>query len=148
MPRLRRQRRTQRRGETRQAASLPVDLTARSDFTLNLLKFISLMPLYEYKCKKCGHRFEKIVKFSDKPLKKCPECGGAVEQLISASTVQFKGAGWYVNDYAKKGASSSKPSESESGSKDTSKETKDSKETKETKKEEKPKAETSTKKQK
>jgi putative FmdB family regulatory protein len=86
------------------------------------------MPLYEYQCKKCGHRFEKIRKFSDKPIKKCPECGGAVEQLLSAPAVQFKGSGWYVTDYAKK---SSAPA-SESGSK-------------ETKKEDKPKAETSAK---
>ena len=107
------------------------------------------MPLYEYECKKCGHRFEKILKFSDKPMKKCPDCGGAVEQLISAPTVQFKGAGWYVTDYAKKGTtSSSKSSEGEGGSKDTSKESKDSKDSKDTKKDEKPKAETSSKKQK
>ena len=61
------------------------------------------MPLYEYLCKKCGHRFEKLRMFSDKPIKKCPECGGAVEQLISASSVQFKGSGWYVTDYGGKG---------------------------------------------
>ena len=86
------------------------------------------MPLYEYECKKCGHRFEKILKFSDKPMKKCPDCGGVVEQLISAPTVQFKGAGWYVTDYAKKGtSSSSKASESDGGSKDNSKDGKDSK---------------------
>jgi putative FmdB family regulatory protein len=60
------------------------------------------MPLYEYECKKCHHRFEKIRKFSDPPMKKCPECGGAVEQLLSAPAVQFKGSGWYVTDYAKK----------------------------------------------
>ena len=60
------------------------------------------MPLYEYECKKCGHRFEKIQKFSDKMVKKCPECGGQVEQMISAPAVQFKGTGWYVTDYAKK----------------------------------------------
>jgi putative FmdB family regulatory protein len=67
------------------------------------------MPLYEYLCKKCGHRFEKIQKFSDRLIKKCPECGGAVEQVISAPAVQFKGSGWYVTDYAKKpsGGSSS-----------------------------------------
>ncbi len=100
------------------------------------------MPLYEYQCKKCGHRFEKILKFSDKPIKKCPDCGGAVEQLISAPTVQFKGGGWYVTDYAKKGVSSAKASESDSGSKDTAKDSK------ETKKEEKPKAETTHKKHK
>jgi len=60
------------------------------------------MPLYEYQCTKCGHRFEKIQKFSDKMIKKCPECGGRVEQLVSAPAVQFKGSGWYVTDYAKK----------------------------------------------
>jgi putative FmdB family regulatory protein len=114
------------------------------------------MPLYEYECKKCKHRFEKILKFSDKPMKKCPDCGGAVEQLISAPTVQFKGAGWYVTDYAKKGTSSpSKSSDGEGGSKDSSKdkdkdtkETKDSKDSKESKKEDKPKAESSSKKNK
>jgi putative FmdB family regulatory protein len=74
------------------------------------------MPLYEYECKKCGHRFEKIQKFSDKMVKKCPECGGQVEQMISAPAVQFKGTGWYVTDYAKK--SSSPGSSGDSSSKD------------------------------
>src|SRR5580765_7749716 len=107
------------------------------------------MPLYEYKCKKCGHRFEKILKFSDKPIKKCPDCGGAVEQLISAPTVQFKGAGWYVTDYAKKGTSSPAKSDSDGGHKESAKDkdSKDSKETKEaTKKDDKPKSESSSKK--
>jgi putative FmdB family regulatory protein len=63
------------------------------------------MPLYEYECKKCGHRFEKIQKFSDKMVRTCPECGGQVEQMISAPAVQFKGSGWYVTDYAKKSSS-------------------------------------------
>ena len=61
------------------------------------------MPLYEYQCKKCGHRFERIRKFSDPPVKKCPECGGKVAQLMSAPAVHFKGSGWYVSDYARKG---------------------------------------------
>jgi putative FmdB family regulatory protein len=74
------------------------------------------MPLYEYECKKCGHRFEKIQKFSDRMVKKCPECGGQVEQMISAPAVQFKGSGWYVTDYAKK--STSPGSSGDSGSKD------------------------------
>ena len=66
------------------------------------------MPLYEYQCNSCGHRFEKIVKFSDEPIRVCPQCGKeAVEQLLSAPAVQFKGTGWYVTDYAKKSASSS-----------------------------------------
>src|SRR5205814_10011631 len=61
------------------------------------------MPLYEYQCQKCGHRFERIQLFSARMVKKCPECGGKVEQMISAPAVQFKGSGWYVTDYAKKG---------------------------------------------
>jgi putative FmdB family regulatory protein len=85
------------------------------------------MPLYEYECKKCGHRFEKIQKFSDRMVKKCPECGGQVEQMISAPAVQFKGTGWYVTDYAKK-SSSPGSSGGDSSSKDSSsKEKKDDK---------------------
>jgi putative FmdB family regulatory protein len=101
------------------------------------------MPLYEYLCKKCGHRFEKIQKFSDKPVKKCPECGGVVEQVISAPAVQFKGSGWYVTDYAKKSstaASSSSNSNGDSGSKDSKAESSSKPETS-SKKEDKPKAE-------
>ena len=93
------------------------------------------MPLYEYECKKCGHRFEKIQKFSDKMIKKCPECGGRVEQLVSAPAVQFKGSGWYVTDYAKK----SHVPASDSGSKDSKESKKE-----ESKKDDK-KAETSSK---
>ncbi len=73
------------------------------------------MPLYEYLCKKCGHRFERIQKFSDRPVKKCPECGGAVEQVLSAPAVQFKGSGWYVTDYAKKSSASSDKSQDGDG---------------------------------
>jgi putative FmdB family regulatory protein len=72
------------------------------------------VPLYEYECKKCGHRFERIQKFSDKPVTRCPECGGKVEQLLHAPAVQFKGSGWYVTDYARK---SSAGSSTESASK-------------------------------
>jgi len=72
------------------------------------------MPLYEYECKKCHHRFEKIQKFSDPQVKKCPECGGPVEQVISAPAVQFKGSGWYVTDYAKKSSAGSEGSKKES----------------------------------
>jgi putative FmdB family regulatory protein len=96
------------------------------------------MPLYEYQCKKCGHRFEKIQKFSDKPIKKCPECGGPVEQLLSPPAVQFKGSGWYVTDYARKSQATS-----DSGSKD-SRDSKDAK--KEEKKTESTSKETTSKK--
>jgi putative FmdB family regulatory protein len=111
------------------------------------------MPNYEYLCKKCGHRFEQIRKFSDKQLRKCPECGGVIEQVISAPAVQFKGSGWYVTDYAKKGAgsagssSASSSSEGESGAKEA-KDSKDTKDAKDTKKDDKPKSDTSRKKSK
>jgi len=60
------------------------------------------VPLYEYLCKKCKHKFEKIQKFSDRAIKKCPECGGAVEQVLHAPSVHFKGSGFYANDYGSK----------------------------------------------
>ena len=60
------------------------------------------MPLYEYKCVKCGRRTEKIESVSGPHLKKCPHCGGKVEALISPPEIQFKGSGWYVTDYAAK----------------------------------------------
>ncbi len=75
------------------------------------------MPLYEYQCKKCKHRFEKIQKFSDPLLKKCPECGGPLEQLLSPPAVQFKGSGWYVTDYARKGTGSSESGAAGDGAK-------------------------------
>jgi len=80
------------------------------------------MPLYEYECKKCHHRFERIQKFSDPYVKKCPDCAGPVELVVSAPAVQFKGSGWYVNDYAKKPSAASSSSgdsgsRGESGSK-------------------------------
>ena len=74
------------------------------------------MPLYEYECKKCHHRFERIQKFSDPHVKKCPKCGGPIEQVISAPAVQFKGSGWYVSDYARKGGAAEKSSGGEKSS--------------------------------
>ena len=61
------------------------------------------MPLYEYQCDVCGHRFERIQKFSDPPLDTCPACGGPVKKLLSSPAIQFKGSGWYITDYARKG---------------------------------------------
>ena len=63
------------------------------------------MPLHEYECKQCGRRTEKIQKFSDAPLTVCPHCGGALEQLLHAPALSFKGGGWYADLY-----SSAKPS--------------------------------------
>ena len=63
------------------------------------------MPLYEYRCNACGHLFEKIQKFSDPPVDVCPNCGERnVEKLLSSPAIQFKGTGWYITDYARKGA--------------------------------------------
>lgn len=76
------------------------------------------MPLYEYRCQKCGHQFEKIQSFSAPDEKECPVCDGELERLISAPAVQFKGSGWYVTDYAGKGSSKgpAKSAESSNGS--------------------------------
>jgi putative FmdB family regulatory protein len=83
------------------------------------------MPLYEYKCESCGKTFEIIQKFSDTPLEVHDECGGKVIRLISPSALQFKGSGWYVNDYARSGNGQGKEN----------KDGKDSKDSKDTKKE-------------
>jgi putative FmdB family regulatory protein len=97
------------------------------------------VPLYEYLCKVCHHRFEKIQKFSDPLVTECPECGeDEVEKVISAPAVQFKGSGWYVTDYAKKntsqGSSTSKSESSENKSESKSETKKDSAKTSEGKK--------------
>jgi putative FmdB family regulatory protein len=62
------------------------------------------MPLYEYECESCGGTFEVIQKFSDHSVDTCKTCGGKVRRLLSAPAIQFKGTGWYITDYARKGA--------------------------------------------
>ncbi|MFN7926187.1 MAG: FmdB family zinc ribbon protein [Bryobacteraceae bacterium] len=79
------------------------------------------MPLYEYRCHQCGQVFEKMQKFSDEPLTQHPECGGAVERLLSAPALQFKGSGWYITDYARSGGGSKGGEKSESKSESKSK---------------------------
>ena len=61
------------------------------------------MPLYEYECQQCGRRNEVLQKMGDAPLTTCESCGGALRKLFSSPAVQFKGSGWYVTDYARKG---------------------------------------------
>ena len=74
------------------------------------------MPLYEYECDACHHRFEVIQKFSDPPIETCPKCGSAVHKLFSSPAIQFKGSGWYITDYARSGKSEpSGPSKAEGG---------------------------------
>jgi putative FmdB family regulatory protein len=71
------------------------------------------VPLYEYKCLKCGRHTDKIESVAGPHLKRCPHCGGRVESVITAPAIQFKGSGWYVTDYAGKstdgGSKESKP---------------------------------------
>ncbi len=58
------------------------------------------MPFYEYQCAKCGHEEEVLQKISDKPLKKCPECGKlAMKKMVSAAAFRLKGGGWYETDF-------------------------------------------------
>ena len=73
------------------------------------------MPLYEYQCDACSHRFERIQKFSDPPIDTCPTCGGSVRKLISSPAIQFKGSGFYINDYAKKPSGDSGKSSGDGG---------------------------------
>ncbi len=61
------------------------------------------MPLYEYKCQACGEVFEVMQKFADEPLTVHEGCGGSLERLVSPPAFQFKGSGWYITDYARKG---------------------------------------------
>lgn len=91
------------------------------------------MPIYEYDCQKCG-TFETSQKITDKPLAKCPTCKGKVKKLISNTSFQLKGTGWYITDYARKGqngdskgangSTSSSESKSESTSTKSSSESK------------------------
>jgi putative FmdB family regulatory protein len=78
------------------------------------------LPLYAYRCTQCGHKFEKIQNFSADPETVCPKCGGVLERPLTAPRLNFKGAGWYINDYASKSSDSS----SESASSETKPETK------------------------
>ena len=62
------------------------------------------MPIYEYECNACGQVTETLQKFSDPPMETCPECGGHMHKLMSMNSFHLKGSGWYVTDYASKGA--------------------------------------------
>ena len=83
------------------------------------------MPLYEYECTECEHRFELIQRFSDPPAHACPKCGGAVKKLPSSPAIQFKGSGWYITDYAKKGGGASESAAAKADGKGSEKSTGD-----------------------
>jgi putative FmdB family regulatory protein len=78
------------------------------------------MPLYEYQCQSCGKRVEILQRMSDPPSTTCALCGGPQKRLVSAPSVQFKGTGWYVTDYAKKSGGAGKTSEGASAGDDSS----------------------------
>ena len=85
------------------------------------------MPIYEYQCQKCG-TFETTQRITEEPLSKCPTCKGKVKKLISNTSFQLKGTGWYVTDYARKGKDAPKTENGASSSSAESKtETKESK---------------------
>ena len=96
------------------------------------------MPIYEYQCQKCG-TFEVTQRITEKSLSKCPTCKNKVKKLISNTSFQLKGTGWYVTDYARKGQNGdTKTDKAANSSSDSSKESKETKtETKETKTESK-----------
>ena len=81
------------------------------------------MPIYEYNCQKCG-TFETTQKITEKPLSKCPTCKGKVKKLISNTSFQLKGTGWYVTDYARKGKSNGEGNGSKSSSSESKSESK------------------------
>ena len=75
-----------------------------------------VMPIYEYKCLQCGLQVEKRQNVSDDPLTTCEKCHGKLEKQWSLSGFQFKGAGWYVTDYAKdKGSKTEKSEKADAG---------------------------------
>src|SRR6185369_1439613 len=80
------------------------------------------MPVYEYRCQKCGD-FEITQRITDRPLAKCPTCKSKVKRLISNTSFQLKGTGWYITDYARKGQTNGE-SKSDNGSKSSSSESK------------------------
>jgi len=90
------------------------------------------MPIYEYKCDKCGDVFEVRQKFADEPVAVHEKCGGPVHRLMSTPSFNFKGSGWYVTDYGK-GNNGAKKSDKESKEGKEGKENKESKESKESK---------------
>ena len=98
------------------------------------------MPLYEYKCVKCGHRFEKIESVSASETKKCPKCGGRAQRMLAAPAIQFKGSGWYVTDYAAKSTPAASGEGGDSAGKSGEKSEKPADSKKETKSESKPAA--------
>ena len=84
------------------------------------------MPVYEYECQRCG-TFETTQRITDEPLSKCPACKGKVKKLISNTSFQLKGTGWYITDYARKGKDAPKTENGASSSSESKNESKEAK---------------------
>jgi len=92
------------------------------------------MPIYEYECQACGHELEAFQKMSDPALTECPTCHGAsLRKIVSSTSFQLKGTGWYATDFRDKGKPAKKDEASEAKETKETKESKESKDTKETK---------------
>ncbi len=76
------------------------------------------MPIYEYRCNKCGNKIEILQKVSDPPVTTCSKCDGKMSKVISPAGLQFKGSGWYITDYSTKGKQTSEPSRPKKGPSD------------------------------
>ncbi|HXG91769.1 MAG TPA: FmdB family zinc ribbon protein [Blastocatellia bacterium] len=85
------------------------------------------MPIYEYICEKCGSHIEVLQKVSDAPLKRCQKCRGRLEKIVSRTSFQLKGGGWYVTDYSRKSSAASDKSEKSGDKKSESAASPDSK---------------------
>lgn len=72
------------------------------------------MPIYEYRCTKCGRTFETMQKMSDAPLETCEACSGPLEKLYSRTSFQLAGGGWYSSGYSKGSSPGETPSAPES----------------------------------
>jgi putative FmdB family regulatory protein len=88
---------------------------------------VACMPIYEYRCTGCGKTLEKIQKLGDPPLKRCPECSGKLEKLVSRAAFQFKGGGWYADGYTGKDGGKDGGKKGDSAGTEAAKDTKDTK---------------------
>jgi putative FmdB family regulatory protein len=97
-----------------------LDKKERGHYIFYTTKREGTLPIYEYQCTNCGRTVEEIQRITDEPLRKCPTCKGKLRRLISLTSFQLKGTGWYATDYKDngKGAQSKKPAEKPSEKKE------------------------------
>ena len=79
------------------------------------------MPRYDYECDDCSHRFEVRQSFDSEPVAECPQCQARASRKFHAVPIMFKGSGWYVNDYGKRGGTAKSAEESGDSKESTTK---------------------------